>query len=171
MNWQNSLDPINDAIYLRQQLVSIVHPRYLKRVKEKQEPQNFIGVHVRRGDFLNSVHHFKDGGGRHVNTPIDLNWYVEAIFKARELLGDLPVICISDGTESELKDIFKLENIRIQTEHPIVDLLTVSNAAGFIASGSTFSQWISYLGQMDTWINSSHTWYGPEFLANKLHTL
>jgi hypothetical protein len=115
------------------------------------------------------VHHFKDGSGREVNKAIDLNWFVQAIETVRSAIGDIPVICISDAHEQELRTVLQISDVKLQCEHPIVDLMVISRACGFIASGSTFSQWIAYLGQMDTWVNKGHTWYSPDHMSHKLH--
>ena len=171
VNWVHSENSLKDALWLRDNLLDIVAPRFIKRIEKIQTPPMFIGLHIRRGDFLNPIQHFKDGSGRDVNKAIELSWFVQAIATVRSVLGDLPVICISDADADELKPILRLEDVQIQSEHPIVDLLTMTKASGFIASGSTFSQWISYLGGMDTWINMHHTWYSPDHLSPKLHVI
>jgi hypothetical protein len=171
VNWNNSVNNEGDAIWLREKLNSIISSRYKKRINTIDSGSSFIAIHVRRGDFLNPIQHFKDGSGRNVNKAIELNWYLNAVHVVRSKYGKLPVVCISDAKKEELKSLLDLDDVMLQVEHPIVDLLTMSKAVAFVASGSTFSQWISYFGGMETWINKDFTWYSPDYMSSKLHQI
>ena len=93
-----------------------------------------------------------------MNRSISIDWYVTALEVARRELGNVQAICISDGSRAELEPLLARPNVTLQSENALVDLLSSSQSIGLIASGSTFSMWIAYLGQMPTWIHQNHSW-------------
>jgi Glycosyl transferase family 11 len=108
-----------------------------------------IGVHVRLGDFINRPDPMQSELGR-ANTKVPLQWYVKQLSKLREAVGsDLPAVISSDGTDGELAEILRLTNTRrLPKGSALADLLSLSTASFLIASGSTFSMWAAYLGDM-----------------------
>jgi len=105
-----------------------------------------IGVHVRLGDFNKS------------DTALPLSWHVDALKKVRELVGCYEqAIVVSDGAESELKELLQLPNVQIvRTGSAIGDLLLLAKSKVLIGSaGSTFTMWASFLGQMTTVVHPS----------------
>lgn len=158
VDWTHGRDLAQDQSTLKRALYAIAAPSVWQRVERQRPSEPFVAVHVRRGDFNNPVHHVTDGGGQRINQPIPIEWYVEAIRDARRTTGHTQAVVFSDGTDAELSSLTRLGNVTVQRDNAMVDLLTASCATAFVASGSTFSQWISYLGQMPTWLNPSFAW-------------
>jgi hypothetical protein len=68
----------------------------------------------------------------------------------RSKLGrDLPAIVYSDCSDMELAELLALPNvIRTKIAGAVTDLLAIAQASVLISSGSGFSRWGSYLGQV-----------------------
>ncbi len=105
------------------------------------------------------ANHFDDDLGRGVNTPISIEWFTKMIDVVRDTAGCDRAIVISDGTDEELAELRVMSGVSIQREEALIDMMVASRAKGFVASGSTFSMWISYIGQMDTWVHPDFTWF------------
>ena len=107
-----------------------------------------ISVHVRLGDFspANESEVFTSG----YNRRIYLNWYAEAVSALRCSVGaDWPVYIFSDGTDNELRPLLSIHGARrITFGSALADLWALSHAQVLVASGSTFSMWAAYLGQI-----------------------
>lgn len=110
----------------------------------------FIGIHVRLGDFseLETVGTYLNK----VNVRLPLAWYSDILCRLRQELGfDARALVFSDGSAEELKALLALPGVTLCRRGAAVsDLLALSQAAVIIASGSTFSMWASYLGQVPT---------------------
>ena len=109
-----------------------------------------IGIHVRRGDFMR-----RESAEETVlmhNSLLPLTWYIEVLESVRQRVGaGTPVFVFSDGNDTELAPLVSLENVkRAEFGSSIADLLALSRSKLLIASGSTFSQWATYLGQVPT---------------------
>jgi hypothetical protein len=110
-----------------------------------------IAVHVRRGDF--TVPQADDVTRGLTNRQLDIHWYVSALRKVR---GGLPgtqgrTLVYSDGTDAELAPLLSEPEVtRVAMRPAITHVLAMADAQCFIASGSTFSMWASFLGQMPT---------------------
>ena len=103
-----------------------------------------VAIHVRRGDF-------GSGDPTSGNQRIDLNWYVGILRQLRERFGNLTTAVFSDGTDDELGPLLQIDGVsRTTFGQSIADILGLSRARIFIASGSTFSMWASFIGQMPT---------------------
>jgi hypothetical protein len=117
----------------------------LKKIAKDEHKKGFafdfrrsISVHIRLGDFK----------GSHA-TPIQ--WYVDTLRKLRAELGsDWPVYIFSDGTDEELAPVMRLpKTARLTFGSSLADLFALTKAHLLIgSSGSTFSQWASFLGRM-----------------------
>lgn len=128
-------------------LVRITRPQY--RPAPRNEPS--IAVHVRLGDFsVPSAPSVLQAGHHNYRLPVD--WYVGALKTLRARLGELwPAVLFSDGPTSELEPLLREPNVvRASGRHAITDLIAMSRSTVLIASGSTFSMWASYLGQVPT---------------------
>lgn len=149
---------------IRRELARITRPNYLP-AGLPAEP--FLGVHIRLGDFKNPPNQAALAGGEW-NYRIDLHWYAHAIRAVRNAIGEecLALVC-SDGEESELGPVLSLPNAAIhRSGSAIGDLLSLSAARILVASGSSFSMWASFLGQIPTvWFPGQRRWslVGPEF--------
>ena len=122
------------------------------REKAELGPAPFIGIHVRRGDFQ------RIGQGtdlsRSDNTITPLEWFIESLKLVRaQASRTLPAIVTSDGAPEELRALLEIDNVRlVRTGAAIGDLLLLSRASVLLASGSSFSAWASYLGQMPNFV-------------------
>lgn len=114
------------------------------------DPGDGICVHIRLGDFIRGSQADLKAGNP--NTSIPVSWYIDMIRQIRQALGkELPVYLFSDGTEEELKEILSLPGVeKITFGTAIADILAMSGSRIFLASGSTFSRWVRYLGRMHT---------------------
>jgi hypothetical protein len=156
-------NPILDQHALvREELISITRPEHLRGILANRDDS--IAVHVRLGDFA-----VPEGGESEVrsgawNLRIPLAWYGNAIAACRRALGyDASVRIFSDGTNEELRPLLDMPGVgRSFFGTSIADLLALSAAPLFIASGSTFSMWASYLGRMPV------IWY-PGQLKGRLY--
>ncbi len=136
------------------------------------DPRDGIVMHVRLGDFKRveqvilehtsnqgmyfgegvvseSVETLKAGAS---NTSIPISWYVMIVRQIREVVGEeRKVYVFSDGTQEELEPILQLGNVERRTYGTaIADIMAMSKAKLFIASGSTFSRWVRFFGRMNT---------------------
>jgi len=110
-----------------------------------------IGIHVRRGDFVEATTEadFILRGG--LRTP--MAWFITSLRLIRQICGyPVPAFVVSDATESALNDLLAEGAVqRVDTGSAIGDLLVLSKARLLIASGgSSFSAWATFLGQMPT---------------------
>jgi hypothetical protein len=61
------------------------------------------------------------------------------------------VIVYSDGTAEQLAKLLALPNVtRAAKQESVTDLLCMTKSAALVASGSGFSLWSSFLGQVPT---------------------
>lgn len=114
------------------------------------DTDNAICLHIRLGDFTRAT--WEDVlAGKH-NSSIPVEWYAQMIHEVRRIVGrNVKAYIFSDGEDSELQPVLSLENVeRITFGNAISDMLALSRARLFIASGSSFSMWARYLGRMTT---------------------
>jgi hypothetical protein len=140
---------------VKDKLLSSIRPSVLAAISKRLPPQ--IGVHIRMGDFrtLKTEDDFTRLGG--VRTPF--SWFIRVINTIRKIVGyDVPVTIFSDGYDRELSELLKLPQVnRDPATSALSDLLTLSKSKLLIASsGSTFSNWASYLGQCPTIWHPAH---------------
>ncbi len=121
-----------------------------------------VGIHVRRGDFI------ARGDEEEIRTShnslLPLDWYISALQAVRKAAGsDVPAFVFSDGTAEELEELLALPNVsRVDYGSGLGDMFGLSRSRLLIASGSTFSMWGSYLGQVPT------VWHPGKLLQNLL---
>lgn len=134
--------------FLLQEIRAMTWKRWLDEID--RIPIVPIGIHVRRGDFKvpKSGSDFYTTGA--LRTPIV--WFVKSLNVIREILGfSAKAFVVSDGAEREIKDLLSLKDvIFFRSGCAISELLLLSKAKILIASGSSFSAWASFLGQMPT---------------------
>jgi hypothetical protein len=127
------------------ELRRITKPVYIKDMLHGQ----FVGVHVRRGDFsvTKDIMTLREG---YVNYRIPLEWYISILRLIRNSVGwEAKAYVFSDGSVDELSKLLSMPNTSLfRGGSAIADLLALSRARVMIASGSTFSMWASYLGQV-----------------------
>lgn len=114
------------------------------------EPGNGVCVHVRLGDFTRGSQQDLKAGRSNMSIPI--SWYVSIVKQLQGVLQkDVPIYIFSDGTDEELAELLGLSNTqRITFGTAIADIMAMTKAKIFVASGSTFSRWVRFLGQMNT---------------------
>lgn len=134
--------------YLYQHFQTILQDRNKKALQF--EPGKGICIHIRLGDFTRGTEADLKAGNP--NTSIPIEWYIGIIRQIREAVSEtLPVYIFSDGSREELKDILALPGVQQVTFGTAIgDILAMSKAKLFVASGSTFSGWVRYLGRMNT---------------------
>lgn len=108
-----------------------------------------ISVHIRLGDFQRGTTDQLKSGSQNTSTPVI--WYVSMVNQIRQAVGrDVKVFVFSDGTDDELHELLCLKNVeRITFGNSISDIIGLSRANLFLASGSTFSMWARFLGRMN----------------------
>jgi hypothetical protein len=131
------------AAEIREELIRITEPRH----RPPRAGGPFLALHVRCGDFT------KPERGKPVpsrpNQRIPVEWYVLALRQIRNSLGaPAGAIVFSDGTDKELAPLLAEPGVERCARSAVADLLTICNASALIASGSTFSMWASFLGQV-----------------------
>jgi hypothetical protein len=132
------------ADLLRRRLIAMTRPRY----RPLPPPKPFIGVHVRLGDFKRLGADEIERGVN--NTRLPAGWYVDRLTTLREALGpNVPAMVFSDGADAELTQLLSLANTRrAPRQSAVTDLLAIGHAAALIASGSGFSAWGAFLGNV-----------------------
>ena len=108
----------------------------------------FIGIHVRLGDFTK----VSDPSGIRPdqnNIRLPLSWYVEKLKQLRAGLGEMPATVFSDGSDDELAELLAQPNVsRAQKQSAVTDMLSIAQASVLISSGSGFSLWGAFLGEV-----------------------
>ena len=133
--------------YIKEELLKIVSPHHCKNALKFNA--NSIGIHIRMGDFIrpDDEQTLRNGAW---NYRLPIKWYQRIIEKINEK-SDLPICIFSDADEEDLQALLKLKNCRtVHFGSAISDLIALSNSKVLVSSGSTFSMWASFLGQMPT---------------------
>jgi hypothetical protein len=111
----------------------------------------WIAVHIRLGDFAPAAAGELLAGA--VNRRIEIEWFSLAISALRATLGQhLTVVVYSDGSDDEVFPLLTVTKNcrRAPPASALADMLSMSSALALVSSGSTFSAWASYLGQVPT---------------------
>jgi hypothetical protein len=128
------------------ELLAIARPRHRAALAEPDPAP--IAIHVRRGDFVQQAS--QDDLWRIDNSLLPLEWYMAVLRAVRAAAGRaVPAALFSDGTDEELAPLLALPAVRrVDYGSSLGDMLGLSRSRLLIASGSTFSMWGSYLGQV-----------------------
>ena len=139
---------LEDHKLIRSELLKIARPQHLAAFSEPQPAP--IAIHVRRGDFVEQAS-YRDLLNVD-NSVLPLQWYIDALRAVRAQAGrDVAAWVFSDGTDEELAGLLALPEVqRMDYGSGLGDMLGLSRSRLLIASGSTFSMWGSYLGQVPT---------------------
>ena len=126
-------------------LSAITRPAYLPRAYTDAP---FIALHVRLGDFsaFDPTH---VANGQH-NRRLPIDWYCDALQALRRALGqDMPATVFSDGDDSELTALLSLPQVRRAPDaESVTHMLEMARARAIISTGSGFSLWSAFFGQM-----------------------
>jgi hypothetical protein len=141
---------LDDPDFLREELLDMLAVNRIPQLARACECATAVAVHVRYGDFLSFDNEVNKGGGFNRKQPID--WYVAAVEAIRRHLGEnTQVNVFSDAKDSELSALLALPRMRrVHGNNAIEDMLLISRHKVLIASGSTFSMWATFLGQIPT---------------------
>ena len=107
---------------------------------------DYIGIHVRRGDYLNHPD---------IHPTCSMQYYEKAL----SLLPDKPVKIFSDDWEWCAKN-FKGDRFHVSTGNFIEDFETLSKCNYHIIANSSFSWWAAWLSDSKKVIAPS-AWFGP----------
>jgi len=131
------MDFPDDAAFLRGELLKIVSERIVERLDEL--PREFIGVHVRCGDFISTGQSMPN------------EYYVKGIETAKSIVGSqYPVLVFSDAKGGELSYLSDCPGVRFMPAAPAIhDVLALSRASILVGTNhSSFSEWAVFLGGM-----------------------
>lgn len=130
------LDLLSQAEFLKQELFRIAAPDIKSGLKNL--PREFIGVHIRRGDF------------KAIGQVLSADYYCSAITHAIKAYGDIPILVCSDAPEVELPYLRRFPNLNLLKDNPALqDVLILSEAKCLVCTnGSSFSEWAAFLGGM-----------------------
>jgi hypothetical protein len=129
-------------------LLDMTRPQHLVGYNESSPAP--IAIHVRLGDFVRQPD--PETTIKANNSVLPLEWYMAALDAVRRETGlSMEARVFSDGREEELRPLLAMDNVkRADFGSSIADMLAISRSRLLIASGSTFSMWPSYLGQVPT---------------------
>jgi hypothetical protein len=130
---------------LKSKLIEITRPRFVPDPPAAPH----IAIHIRLGDFAPPPADLTQVAGRN-NMQLPMDWYVDRLRVLRAAIGrDVPVIVYSDGDDAALAPVLSERGvIRSPRQASVTDLLAMSNASALIASGSGFSLWGAFLGNV-----------------------
>lgn len=135
---------VGRASQVRSSLITITRPEY--RPAPITRPH--IALHVRMGDFreVPSMDALRQGAK---NSRIPVRWYAGVIRDLRSQFGDIPAIVYSDADDEALVELLREPNVGRSPRQPsVTDMLSLAQAGLLISSGSGFSQWGAYLGDV-----------------------
>jgi hypothetical protein len=131
---------------------STVRAALTRMTREEYRPRaatsKHIALHVRMGDFTasQSVEALR-AGAKNSRLPID--WYVRMLVALRVVLGPVPAIVYSDGSDDVLQPLLSISGVeRAPRQQSVTDLLSICQSDLVLSSGSGFSMWGAYLGDI-----------------------
>ena len=132
--------------YLRDEFTKLIKPEVLASVPSSAVPR--FGCHIRLGDFQNTSDPIRLG---QVNARLPLTWYARQLQVLRSCWPGVPIEIFSDGTDEELASLLQLPNVsRANYKNAVADLVAMTRLRLLICSGSSFSAWAAFLGNMPT---------------------
>lgn len=143
-------DFLDYSDYLSIELSGILRRNNLLKLERDYFCNSSIAVHVRFSDFsIVTEKYLREGSA---NSRLPLEWYISAIGAVRKVLGgNVNVNIFSDAPDIEIAPLLALNSVsRVSKNNAIEDILLMSKHKVLIASGSTFSMWSSFLGQIPT---------------------
>lgn len=141
--------------WVRERLLAMTRPEHLAGYRAACPAP--VSIHVRRGDF--AWRPDREATASSDNSALPIEWYVAALEAVRaQARSTLEAWVFSDGTEQELAPLLSMPAVRrMEYGSAIADMLALSRGRLLVASGSTFSMWASWLGQVPTmWYPGKH---------------
>jgi hypothetical protein len=130
---------------VRPALMAMTRPRY------RPVPIGYrhIAIHVRGGDFGRPADVAMLTSGAH-NQRLPIEWFAEMLAGLRQRIErDVPAIVYSDCVDGEIAGLLAMPNVmRSRYKESVTDMLAMSEANIMISSGSGFSRWGAYLGDL-----------------------
>lgn len=130
----------------------LLRKRFWEMVKPQYHPKPSapaIALHVRMGDFSipSSAADLKTN-----NVRLPIQWYVSVLKLLRRQLGtSFPAIVYSDGSDNDLALLLAEPDVkRAPHQESVTDLMSISSAPVLVASGSGFSLWGAFFGEVPT---------------------
>lgn len=145
-------DLLNNQKLVKDYFSANIHSKVLEKVKNV-DFSNVIGVHIRLGDYIQSIR-------------TDIAWYGSLINQLIAITkGAYRIFIFSDGSDEELKSIITLNNCeRTFFGNALADIIALSKCRLIIGSDSTFSGWGAFLGQVPIIFPRRH--FPPVLLKN-----
>jgi len=133
------------AEMLRTKLIAMTKPRF----RPNRTSDDHVAIHVRLGDFTAKVAASDLRTGTK-NASLPVGWYIAVLTGLRKALGyDIQAIIFSDGEDAALKSLLDVPGVTRAPRQPaITDMLAIAQARLLIGSGSGFSLWGAFLGQV-----------------------
>jgi len=120
------------------------------------QDSNFIGIQVRRGDYLDPYTHEFHG-------ICDFEYYRRGLEITRRLVGDLPAVIFSDDQNTAEEFAQALPNARVDLaipdEAPMNVLARLSQASAFVISNSSFGWWGAWIAGPDRVVVAPRPWF------------
>ena len=138
------------AIFARHQevLSELLRIARAEQIPETYAHDTFIGIHVRMGDFTAVTD--PSAFSTTSNAQLPLTWYRDMLLSIRRQAGhEFHARVFSDGDAKALRPLLQLSNVSLASPYSaLYDILALSQAIAIISSGSGFSMWAAYLGQV-----------------------
>jgi hypothetical protein len=146
-NIRDGFDPLwPHRTYLRAEFTKLIKPEVLASVPSWVEPR--FGCHIRLGDFQKTSDPIRLA---QVNARLPLAWYACQLQLLTAYWPNVPIEIFSDGTDEELASLLRLPNVsRANYKNAVADLVAMTRLRLLICSGSSFSAWAAFLGNMPT---------------------
>ena len=134
---------VGHGAFLREELLAMTRPQF--RPERSSAP--FVAIHVRMGDFKRPS---GDVAATMTNTRLPIYWYGDRLDELRDALGqDIRALVFSDGSSAELAPLLACANTaQAPSQASVNDLFQIGHGACPIASGSGFSLWGAFLGNV-----------------------
>lgn len=136
-----------------------IHPYHLSL------PKKYIGIHIRRGDYVNSSWIRQLSQMVDIPTRCELQYYQQAIKRIHTEYGKIPVIICTDDRKWAQEHLQEIDSTAILNPDPNLDFQCLYQAPYLIIPNSTFSWWAGYLGQHKVVISPSYWWHPNGILS------
>lgn len=137
----------DSAATLREEMTSIAEPSewYLRELTRLQSMGDWIGIHIRRGDYLEA--HNRDFHGL-----LSDAYYLRALDFGERLVGQLPIVIFSDDPRTDQYPIpLGRREVHVvdapMTSRPIETVNLMAYCRAMITANSSFSWWGAWLGE------------------------
>ena len=142
-----------------------IHPNHIAKARAAlaqtgvNEPDGWIGAHVRRGDYI-------EGGQIPIHSVTNAEYFKKARAIIQKEIGLRTVCWITDDPEWVYKNLYEQGDV-VQSSDKMTDFASLSLFRHIIMSNSTFSWWATWLNPLDYMASSRKIccpskWFGPK---------